>query len=324
VIALEDQLTLSELQDKLNLPTDFNPLLVNTVVAFANTSGVEKDISEKYTLIDQYLGKLMDLGANALVDQGLAKNTQQGGKLVIQAVAEEILNANDSKIDFTESPTLKNIFLGTGLNNLTSNALVLQYQQTDWQEVLDNIINAYFVEGEIIPPQITGTPEDDNFDSAFPDEQNFVGDKQTLFTGSGNDTVDVSQQGEGNRIDTGSGDDIVFVGTNNRVILGAGNDLIFAGFGAGGNTITGGTGADTFYLITDQEVIPSINKISDFQASDDTIGFANTNLGLENKGDLWDYQQVGNNVIISAFGQEIAQLLNTTITDANFVFAGSK
>ncbi len=174
-----------------------------------------------------------------------------------------------------------------------------------------------------VPKFVSGTPDADEFDSAFPDDKMFVGDNQILSTGSGDDYVDVSVMGEGNRIDTASGDDIVFVGTNNRVILGSGDDIIFAGSGEGGNNITGGAGADQFWLITDDLAIPeNANQISDFNASQgDVIGFANTDLNLGNKGSDWNYQKQGSNVIISVDGQEIAQLLNTTITDANFVFA---
>lgn len=172
-----------------------------------------------------------------------------------------------------------------------------------------------------LPRVVFGSPEQDDFDSAFLDDQLFGGKEQILFTGGGDDLIDVSQKGYGNRIDTGSGDDFVFVGTNNRIILGSDNDTLFAGSGEGGNRISTGSGSDLVYLIEDQEAIPEkANLISDFSADFDKIGFANTDLSLENKGELWDYAQQGRNVIISAFGQDIAQLSNTFISDANFVF----
>ncbi|MBF2057630.1 MAG: hypothetical protein IGQ45_10525 [Cyanobacterium sp. T60_A2020_053] len=49
------------------------------------------------------------------------------------------------------------------------------------------------------------------------------------------------------------------------------------------------------------------------------IGFLNTTLSLGS--DDFNYQQNGTNVIISAFGEEIATLLNTTVADTDFVFA---
>lgn len=175
-------------------------------------------------------------------------------------------------------------------------------------------------EVETAPEVVIGTLEDDVFDAAFPDEKGFVGKEQTLFTGSGNDLVDVSQAGAGNRIDAGSGDDLVLAGTENRIILGMGDDILFVGSGAGGNLITTGAGSDQVWLIQDINALPeSANIVSDFDAAEDAIGFANTDLSFDNKGDLWNYEQVGADVMISAYGQEIAQLLNTSVTDANFV-----
>jgi len=173
------------------------------------------------------------------------------------------------------------------------------------------------------PPKfVSGTPDDDYFDSAFPDDKQFVGEEQILSTGSGDDYVDVSQVGEGNRIDTGSDNDIVFAGTNNRIILGAGDDILFAGSGGGGNQITTGAGFDQVWLIEDINAIAeNINQVSDFDPDFDVIGFANSGLTIEDQGSLWNYEQVGNDVMISAFGQEIGQLLNTSVTDANFVLA---
>ncbi len=175
---------------------------------------------------------------------------------------------------------------------------------------------------QVVPPPkfVLGTPDDDEFDSAFPDNKQFVGDEQFLSTGPGDDMVDVSQVGEGNRIDTGSGDDIVFAGTNNRIILGAGDDILFAGSGGGGNNISTGAGFDQVWLIEDINAIPeNINQVNDFDPEFDVIGFANSGLTIQDKGSLWDYEQVGNDVMISAFGREIGKLLSTSVTDTNFV-----
>ena len=164
------------------------------------------------------------------------------------------------------------------------------------------------------------------FAAKFAGTQGFTikGTGQTdSFTGSGNDNVDVSQVGINNWINTGSGNDIVFTGTSNRIILGNDNDVIFAGTGQGGNYVSLGEGKDQLWVSTNDNDLPeNLNQINDFNPEDDVIGFANTVLNLGNKGELWDYQQLGNDIIISAFGQEIAQLFNTTITESNFVFFG--
>lgn len=164
-----------------------------------------------------------------------------------------------------------------------------------------------------------GSAENDNLDSALMDN-GFTGNNQILFTGSGMDTIDISQVGSNSRIDTGSGDDIVFVGTNNRIILGDGDDKLFISTSGGGNRITGGEGADQFWLYTDEGAIPNNpNIISDFNPDEDVIGFLNTTLSLGSSD--FSYSQDGSDVIITAFGQNVGILLNTTITDSNFVFA---
>ncbi|MBF2057626.1 MAG: hypothetical protein IGQ45_10505 [Cyanobacterium sp. T60_A2020_053] len=170
--------------------------------------------------------------------------------------------------------------------------------------------------GEVV---VGGSAGNDDIDSAFPTNA-FTGNAQILFTGSGLDSVDVSQQGQGSRIDTGSGDDTLFAGTNNRIILGDGDDKLFISTSGGGNPITGGEGADEFWLYTDEGAIPdNPNIISDFVSGLDVIGFLNTTLSLGSSD--FSYEQDGSDVIISAFGQEIATLLNTTVTDTDFVFA---
>ncbi len=223
--------------------------------------------------------------------------------------------------------------------NLTEQNSLTNYLQTNYLETPFNITetpitkdnriqNLNFRDDTIlegitpsVPKIVNGTKGNDLFDSAFPDAKNFIGSEQILFTGSGNDVVDVSQEGENNRIDTGSDNDMVFSGSFNRIILGEGNDKYFFSGGKGGDRLTGGEGSDQFWLLTDQNLLPqTINQIGDFNNKFDVIGFANTDFNLGNKGTLWNYQQNGNNVIISAFNQLIAQLLNTTIYDNNFVF----
>jgi Ca2+-binding RTX toxin-like protein len=83
--------------------------------------------------------------------------------------------------------------------------------------------------------------------------QTFDGRKDILFTGAGNDRVDLgfvsafADAGD-NRIDLGSGNDTIFVSKNDRVFGGDGNDTFEATEGKGGNRMSGGAGDDTFFL----------------------------------------------------------------------------
>jgi predicted extracellular nuclease len=96
-----------------------------------------------------------------------------------------------------------------------------------------------------------GTPGND--DILAVKGQNFDGKQDILFTGAGNDTVDIitvsafSDAGN-NIVDLGSGNDSIFVNKNDRVFGSDGNDTFFAQDSQGGNRISGGLGNDTFYL----------------------------------------------------------------------------
>ncbi|TVQ42377.1 MAG: ExeM/NucH family extracellular endonuclease [Gloeocapsa sp. DLM2.Bin57] len=175
------------------------------------------------------------------------------------------------------------------------------------------------------PTNVSGTSGDDNFDSELPGESGFIGDSQNLFTGSGNDTVDVSLAVGGNRIDLGSGDDLIFAGSDNRILAGSGDDILFLGNGNGNNVVTGGPGADQFWLVTDTGALPTnSNIITDFTPGEDVIGFANTELSF---ADLTLSQGIVNGqtrTTVNALGEELAILLNVSTTElsaANFVFA---
>jgi hypothetical protein len=177
------------------------------------------------------------------------------------------------------------------------------------------------------PPQtVFGTPGDDYFDSAVPDSKQFVGDKQLLFTGSGDDIVDVGQTGSSNKINTGTGNDIVLAGTNNRINGGPGDDQFYVGAGEGENTISGGKGADQFWIVTDATDLPAMpNTITDFNSAEkDVIGFANASFAYESLGSDWTTRQEGDHTIVGVDGQDVAMLLGiqaNNLTQANFAFA---
>ena len=175
-----------------------------------------------------------------------------------------------------------------------------------------------------VPANVFGTPGNDRFDSELPGESGFVGEAQNLFTGSGNDTVDVSLADGGNRIDLGSDNDTLFAGTNNRILAGSGDDILFLGNSSGNNVVTGAMGADQFWIVTDTGALATNNTITDFTAGEDVIGFANTDLSFT---DLTLSQSVmggQTRTTVTALGEELAILLNvqsTALTEANFVFA---
>ncbi|WP_013334609.1 multicopper oxidase domain-containing protein [Gloeothece verrucosa] len=170
-----------------------------------------------------------------------------------------------------------------------------------------------------IPKNVTGTPENDYFDSASPEpERYFIGDNQILTTGNGDDIVDVTDAVGNNRIETGNGNDIIFAGSNNRLIGGAGNDQFFVGTGEGNNRIWGNSGADSFYIVTDeQNLVTKANQILDFNPSQDKIILANTSFNYNSLGTDWKVRQEDQKTIIQVFNQDVAVFANLQASALN-------
>jgi alkaline phosphatase len=197
---------------------------------------------------------------------------------------------------------------------------------------------------------VTGTSESDDLVA----NDNIDGVQDTIFTGAGNDSVDLvfNTNARNNRVAAGSGEDTIFVSRNdrafgdsgddefyatdaqgnNRMSGGAGNDTFFLGVndrvlgsdgddafyvGEGGdNLLSGGAGADQFWLLTDN--IPnSANTVVDFSQGEDVIGIANQGAGVNFDSLTLD----GNSIALQ--GTTFAVLSNfntTTLTAADFVF----
>jgi glycerophosphoryl diester phosphodiesterase len=184
---------------------------------------------------------------------------------------------------------------------------------------------------------VSGTAGADNLIAGV--TPGFDGINDIVFTGAGNDSVDVPIAGEfagNNRIDTGSGndvvyvanfdrifgqagvdifeaidakdyrisggagDDIIYLGSNGRGLGGDGNDKFFVGSG-GSNLLSGGAGADQFWIANGG--LPSAaNTVLDFQIGTDVIGFQ----GVSRSGVA--LTQVGDDTAINVGGQTIATM----------------
>ena len=175
-----------------------------------------------------------------------------------------------------------------------------------------------------------------------------VGIKDIVFTGAGNDEVDLatSNIAAQNRVDTGSGNDIINVRKGDRVFGGEGNDQFFAKDGKGGNRMSGGSGDDTFFLGSGDRALggdgndqffvgtggsnllsggagadifniftgenpSSPNTILDFQSGFDLIRLTGTTLGF---GDLI---RTGNNIAIGTSTNVIATLIGVDTSSLN-------
>ncbi|WP_414512336.1 esterase-like activity of phytase family protein [Nostoc sp. PCC 9305] len=160
-----------------------------------------------------------------------------------------------------------------------------------------------------------------NLLGAAGDDTLFVveGSRQSLFGGSGNDTL--SSSGSNNRLNGGSGDDKLFSNVNDSLFGGDGDDVLFAGQ-QGGNRLSGGTGVDQFW-IANASLPTSKNIVTDFAIAIDKIGLGG--VGIAQFSALTLLQQ-GSDTIVKTGNTELVSLLGiavTSLTANDFVFSAS-
>jgi Ca2+-binding RTX toxin-like protein len=140
---------------------------------------------------------------------------------------------------------------------LFTNFLETPFNQADTTASQDTRIQNLGVRSDTVIPVIPVIPEvspllfgglnDDVFDAADPND-GFDGNKALLFTGGGNDLIDLTAGAGKNRIFAGSGDDEIYAGKDDLIFAGEGNDTIYLTEGQGGNRVYGGAGNDDFFL----------------------------------------------------------------------------
>ena len=210
-----------------------------------------------------------------------------------------------------------------------------------------------FQEGSdpITKPQdlVSGTPGNDKLMSPI----DLDGEQDIVFTGAGDDEVDVSlapvgdnnifggsgadtiyvSKGDrvfgdvgndifygidgkgGNRMSGGAGNDTFFLGAGDRALGGEGNDIFYLQQG-GGNLISGGAGADKFYILTG-DIPATTNTIIDFDMGTDVLGIRGQGAGF----DFNDLTLIDNSIIVGNTTIAILNGVDTTrLTATNFSF----
>jgi glycerophosphoryl diester phosphodiesterase len=179
---------------------------------------------------------------------------------------------------------------------------------------------------------------------------NFDGRGDDVFTGSGNDVVDVElASGFQNRIFTGSGADVIYAGSRDVITGGGGNDELWANSGdgnrlsglggddgfvigsssnralggdgndlftilgeAGTNYLNGGKGADQFWLVSGPGDMPMAKQfVMDFTAGDDKVGLRGVAFS-----DL-SFTQVGADTLLKVAGIEVGHFTNLGASSLN-------
>ncbi|CCQ59425.1 alkaline phosphatase [Crocosphaera watsonii] len=145
-----------------------------------------------------------------------------------------------------------------------------------------------------------------------------AGSDELVFGGAGDDLIDSSAGGGGNRLYGQSGDDQFVLGSGDRALGAAGDDSFF--FLGGDTTVTGGNGADQFWIVT-AEIPDEANIVTDFdQVEADVLGIAGLGIGFD---DL-DLSNDGDDAIVAFGGNDLARLLgvdSSSLTAADFAFA---
>ncbi|CCQ59424.1 Glycerophosphoryl diester phosphodiesterase [Crocosphaera watsonii WH 0402] len=147
-----------------------------------------------------------------------------------------------------------------------------------------------------------------------------AGSNELVFGGAGNDVIDSSAGGGGNRLYGQSGDDDFILGSGDRALGGDGNDRFFFPEAGGNNTITGGEGTDQFWIVT-AEIPDTANIVTDFdQVEGDVLGIAGLGIGF----DALDLSNDGDDAIVAFGGNDLARLSgvdSNSLTAADFAFA---
>jgi 2',3'-cyclic-nucleotide 2'-phosphodiesterase (5'-nucleotidase family) len=145
----------------------------------------------------------------------------------------------------------------------------------------------------------------------------FVNRKDRVFGGAGDDIFEASESRGGNRISGGAGNDTFFLGAGDRALGGDGNDKFFVGTG-GGNLLSGGAGADQFWIFG-AESPASANTITDFQIGTDVIGLVGSGATFA------QLSRSGNTISLNGSVLAILTGIDTTsLTASSFAFADTQ
>ncbi|MEM7581468.1 MAG: esterase-like activity of phytase family protein [Cyanobacteria bacterium P01_A01_bin.80] len=144
---------------------------------------------------------------------------------------------------------------------------------------------------------------------------NFEGNNNILFAGSGNDEIDLAFGGINNRVDAGSGDDIIYVGNQNRVLGDEGDDKFFVQSDGGNNILSGGAGADQFWIVSG-EIPEAGNTVVDFEIGIDVIGILGS-AGLGIDSNTLELNEMDGNTEVAFGGNTLAVINGVTGLDVN-------
>jgi len=148
----------------------------------------------------------------------------------------------------------------------------------------------------------------------------YAGSRDVITGGSGNDWI-VAEAGNGNRLSGNGGDDDIVIGTTgNRALGGDGNDKFTILGEAGTNYLNGGAGSDQFWLISAPGDNPAAKQfVMDFTTGEDLVGLRGVTFSA------LSFNQVGADTLLSVAGTAVGHFTNVSAASlnnqANFLLA---
>ncbi len=197
---------------------------------------------------------------------------------------------------------------------------VLQFGtvEADIIELSETINRVFLFTGEevdLVDSLVIGSDAVDRIDVGSGDDEVILGTNDRVFGGAGEDILDATDGGGGNRLYGNDGDDELFGNFDDRLFGNNGSDFLSTADGGGGNLLFGGDGNDTLvggfgdelsggtgddslfaglgdgilaggdgddlFSIVNGELPTSVNTLEDFEVGIDTIGIGGIDLSFE-------------------------------------------
>jgi len=140
----------------------------------------------------------------------------------------------------------------------------------------------------------------------------YAGSRDVVTGGSGDD-VFYAEAGDGNRLSGGLGNDTFIIGSSsNRVLGGAGNDKFYVLEGAGTNYLNGGAGNDQFWLMAGPGDRPAAKQfVMDFKVGEDKVGLEGVAFSS------LSFTQVGGDTLLKVAGFDVGHFTNLSAASLN-------
>ena len=140
----------------------------------------------------------------------------------------------------------------------------------------------------------------------------YAGSRDVITGGSGDDWLS-AEAGDGNRLSGGAGNDTFIIGSSaNRALGGAGDDKFYVLVDAGTNHLNGGAGSDQFWLVSEIGDRPAAKQfVMDFQLGADKVGLAGVAFSS------LSFSQVGGDTLLKVAGVEVGHFTNLSAASLN-------